>query len=99
MGGLSDFGLRVSDLVGGASGGIVSSIVMQRVGPLALVSSVVAGALTANYLGEPAGKLIGTGQGATTFILGLGAMVICQKIMDAIKRYSPTPSTGGKPDA
>jgi len=94
--GLDDFGLRVPDLVGGASGGIVSSIVMQRAGPLAMVGSVVAGALTANYLGEPAGKIIGTPMGATTFILGLGAMVVCQKIIDMLKRYGTAP--GGKPD-
>ena len=89
-----DSGLHVQDLVGGASGGIVSSFVMGRAGPLAICSSIIVGALTANYLGEPAAKIIGTGQGSTTFIVGLGAMVICQKIIDVIQRYNPGGSGG-----
>lgn len=94
-----DFGLRVPDLVGGASGGIVSSIVMQRLGPLAMIGSVITGALTANYLGEPLGKIIGTGQGSTTFIVGLGAMLICQKIIERIRDYGSATAAKGKNDA
>ena len=59
---------------------------------------MVVGALTANYLGEPATKIIGTSPGATAFIVGLAGMAICQAIVEAAKRYRPA-GVGGKTDA
>lgn len=93
-----DFGIKLPDLVAGFAGGIVNSFVFNRTTPVAIVGSMVVGALTANYLGEPATRITGTSSGATAFIVGLAGMAICQGIVEAAKKYRPT-TIGGKPDA
>lgn len=92
-----DFGIKLPDLVAGFAGGIVNSFVFGRADPKAIVGSMIVGALTANYLSEPATKIIGTSPGATAFIVGLAGMAICQGIVEAAKRYRPA-GVGGKPD-
>jgi hypothetical protein len=94
----ADFGIKVPDLIAGFAGGIVNSFVFNRTNPTAVIGSMVVGALTANYLGEPASRVIGTGPGATAFIVGLAGMAICQGIVAAAKRYRP-PIAEGKTDA
>jgi hypothetical protein len=82
-------GIKTQDLVAGLAGGIVNAFVFQRSNPLAIVGSVVVGALTASYLTEPAGHITGTTGGATAFIVGLGAMAICQGILSWIAKWKP----------
>jgi len=90
---MSDFmveiGVRTQDLVAGLAGGIVNAFVFKRSTPVAIVGSVLVGALTAAYLTEPAGKLTGTSGGATAFIVGLGAMAICQSIVSQLSKWKP----------
>ena len=74
-------GIKSSDLVAGFAGGVVNAFVFQRANPLSIIGSVVVGALTAAYLSEPAAHFTGTSGGATSFIVGLGAMAICQSIV------------------
>jgi hypothetical protein len=95
---LHDIGIRVPDLLAGLAGGVVNAFVFQRSSPWAIVGSVVVGALTANYLGEPAARMIGGGisGGAAAFIVGLGGMALCQGLVEAIKRWRPV-SPGGAP--
>jgi hypothetical protein len=82
-------GIKMQDLVAGLAGGVVNAFVFQRSNPVAIVGSVIVGALTAAYLTEPAGKITGTSGGATAFIVGLGAMAICQAILGAISKWKP----------
>ena len=94
----ADFGIKVPDLVAGFAGGIVNSFVFNRSDPRSVIGSMVVGALTANYLGDPATRIIGTGPGATAFIVGLAGMAICQGIIEAAKKWRPA-GPGGKTDA
>ncbi len=93
---LIELGVKTQDLVAGLAGGVVNAFVFQRGSPMAIVGSVVVGALTAAYLTEPAGRLTGTTGGATAFIVGLGAMAICQGILGRLAKWSPAPK--GEPD-
>lgn len=96
---LVDLGIKTSDLVAGLAGGVVNAFVFQRSNPLAIVGSVVVGALTAAYLAEPAGRFTGTTGGATAFIVGLGAMAICQGIVGQISKWKPAGGAKGGTDA
>lgn len=86
---LSQLGIHVADLVAGFSGGIVNAFVFKRSEPLAIVGSVVVGSLTANYLSQPVAHYIGTGDGASAFIVGLAGMAICQGIVETAKSWRP----------
>jgi len=91
-------GVSIPDLVAGFCGGAVNALVFQRVTPLAIVSSVIVGALTANYLAPVIGHYLGTTGGATGFITGLAGMVLCQGIVSAAKDWRPF-ATKGNSDA
>ena len=86
-------GIKTSDLIAGLAGGVVNAFVFQRSNPVAIVGSVVVGALTAAYLTEPASRFTGTTGGATAFIVGLGAMAICQAIIGQIAKWKPKGGT------
>ena len=87
---LIELGIKTQDVVAGLAGGIVNAFVFQRSSPMAIVGSVVVGALTAAYLSETAGRWFGTSGGATAFLVGLTAMAICQAIVAAVARWKPT---------
>lgn len=84
-------GIKTPDLIAGFAGGLVSAIVFKKSDPWSVVSSVVVGAFTANYIGEPIAKFLGMGGGAAAFICGLAGMAICQALVDAAKRWRPGP--------
>lgn len=84
-----ELGIRKSDLVAGFCGGIVAAFVLKRSDPWSIISSVVVGSLTASYLTDPIGKMIGTSGGTTAFIVGLAGMAICQGIVEAAKTWRP----------
>lgn len=86
---LLELGIKIPDLIAGFAGGVVHAFVFQRQNPLEVIGSVVVGALTANYLGETAGRLIGASDGAAAFIVGLGGMAICQGLFQAAQRWRP----------
>lgn len=82
-------GLKTQDLVAGLSGGVVNAIVFKRSNPVAIIGSMLVGALTANYLGEYGAKYVGTSEGASSFLVGLCGMIICQLIVAAAAKWSP----------
>lgn len=85
---LKELGIRVQDVMAGLAGGVVNAFVFKRSNPVAIIGSIVVGALTANYLGETATRYIpGTSDGASAFIVGLCAMGICQGLVEAIAKW------------
>jgi len=87
---LVQIGVRLQDLIAGLMGGVVNAFVFSRSDPWSIIGSMVVGALTANYLSDPIGRMIGTSGGATAFIVGLAGMAICQGIVEAAKNWHPT---------
>ena len=87
-------GVKSQDVYAGLAGGIVNAFIFQRGNPMSILGSVVVGALTAAYLTEPAAKITGTSGGAPAFIVGLGAMAICQVVINRIAKWG---GTGGNP--
>ena len=86
---LTSLGLRIPDLVAGLAGGVVNAIVFKRSTPIAVVGSMLVGALTANYLAETAVKYTGTSQGSAAFLVGLCGMILCQVLVSAAAKYIP----------
>lgn len=81
-------GIRAQDALAGLAGGIVNAFVFQRSNPVAIIGSVIVGALTANYLAEPATKYLGTSSSAGAFIVGLCAMAVCQSLVAAATKWT-----------
>lgn len=84
---LDDLGLSASRMIAGFAGGLVASFVIKEREPWAVVSSVVAGMLTANYLDDAVAHYVPSwvGQGGISFFTGLTAMAICQGLVGAVK--------------
>lgn len=95
---LIELGIKVPDMLAGLCGGIVNAFVFKRATPMAIIGSVVVGALTANYLGEHITKVIGTSTGAGAFLTGLAGMAICQGSIEALRRWRPINIGPGKND-
>lgn len=87
---LTVIGIKPQDIMAGLAGGIVNAFVFKRSNPMAIVGSMVVGSLTANYLGEIAGKFTGTSEGAAAFIVGLCGMAVCQGIIEAGSKWRPS---------
>ena len=93
---LEELGFSAPRLIAGFSGGVVAALFLFRKSPAAAVSSVVAGTLTANYLGPAAlHYLPDWAAGGATFIVGLSAMVICQGIIAAVQGRFKADILGG----
>lgn len=88
-------GWKPQDLLAGLAGGIVNAFVFQRSSPVAVIGSIVVGALTANYLSEAASKYTGTSAGASAFIVGLCGMAVCQGIAEMVAKWRPGTPKGG----
>jgi FtsH-binding integral membrane protein len=82
-------GVKPADFVAGLAGGMVNALVFRRSNPVAIVSSMVVGALTASYLSDTFAHYAGTSGGASAFIVGLAAMAICQGIVEAVSKWRP----------
>ena|ERR1700683_4753014 len=91
---LVQLGINLHDIVGGFAGGVVNAFVFRRSDPWSIIGSMIVGSLTANYLSEPIGRYVGTGAGASAFIVGLAGMAICQGIVEAAKSWRPFNRTG-----
>ena len=91
---LVQLGIKTPDLVAGFAGGVVNSFVFKRADAWSVIGSMIVGALTANYLSEPVGRIVGTSGGAAAFIVGLAGMAICQGIVEAAKSWRPFGSKG-----
>lgn len=90
IGWLVALGLKVPNMLAGAAGGAVNSLYITRVGPLAMVGSIISGALTANYLADMAAGYIShvveVNELGSAFLVGLGGMAVTQGIVSAIAR-------------
>ena len=93
---LFTLGIKLPDLFAGFAGGVVNAFVFKRSDPWAVAGSMVVGAFTANYLGEPATHVLGLSNGASAFIVGIAGMAICQGIIAAVQNWKPSISSGGK---
>lgn len=94
---LKELGIRISDVMAGFAGGVVNAFVFKRANPVAIIGSIVVGALTANYLGEVATRYVpGVSNNASAFIVGLCAMGICQGLVETVARWKFKPRN---PDA
>jgi hypothetical protein len=87
---LHDVGLEPADLLAGFFGGVVNVFVMRRIKPFDAIGSVVVGALAANYLSPMMAHVTGTGPGVTAFLVGLAGMAICQGLIEAFRRWTPS---------
>lgn len=90
---LLEYGITLPNLIAGLLGGMVKAVAIDKATPFAVITSMMAGGFTANYVGEPLAKMMNIGIGLSCFTTGLGAMVICQGVlamisarMDSIKR-------------
>lgn len=92
---LTSLGIKTADLLAGTLGGLVKAIVFDKSGPTAVISSMIVGAVMANYLAESANKYVGTGIGVSGFIVGMCGMIICQIIVAKATKWRPTLSKGG----
>lgn len=86
---LVQLGVNLHDIVAGFAGGAVNSLIFKRSDPASIISSMIVGACTSNYLSEPIGRYLGTGAGPSGFIVGLAGMAICQGIVEAAKSWRP----------
>jgi hypothetical protein len=86
---LVSFGVNVHNLVAGFSGGVVNAIVLKRSDPWSIISSVVVGGLTANYLTEVFSHYLGTSLGTSGFLVGVAGMAICQGIIAGAAKWNP----------
>lgn len=89
---LQDVGFKLQDLIAGFMGGLVNAFVFNRVSPVAVVGSIVVGALSANYLGEPAAKyvsahILDVSEGVASFLIGLGGMGLMQGISGTVSAW------------
>ena len=82
-----DVGLNTGRLVAGFAGGIVHALAFRDTTPIGLITSIITGTLTANYLGPAAVHYIGgwIGDGGSAFAVGLSAMLIIQGVDAAIR--------------
>jgi zinc transporter ZupT len=91
---LSALGIKLPVLFAGFAGGVVNAIAFRRSDPWSVASSVVVGALTAAYLGEPFAAILRFDIGPCAFIVGVAGMAITQGIVAAFKNWR-LPLTGG----
>ena len=94
-------GIKFTHLVAGVAGGMVRALLAGG-GWSAAVTSVIVGSLTAGYLTTPIFKAakasfpsIGgdvSTEHATSFLVGLTAMLICEGVLRAVRGWSKKPS-------
>jgi uncharacterized membrane protein YeaQ/YmgE (transglycosylase-associated protein family) len=90
----TSIGIKVPDLMAGLAGGLVNAFVFKKSNPMAIIGSIIVGALTANYLSEIATRYVGTSPGASAFIVGLSGMAVCQSIAEAVSKWRPSSPKG-----
>lgn len=76
-------GIHLKDLIAGFAGGVANAFVFKKANPWAVIGSIVVGGLAANYLGATLGRLLGTSDGFSAFVVGLAGMAICQGIVES----------------
>jgi hypothetical protein len=102
---LSQIGVRVPDLFAGLAGGVVRTLLDSKLQPVITVMSAITGGLTANYTAQTLSAGINRiieplagaplDKGFSAFVIGLGAMWICQAIIGKVRRWSGGGQNGG----
>jgi len=94
-------GVNAKILIAGFAGGVVKALYDKSKSPVDVLSSVIGGALTANYVAGVAIKwsgLNGITEGFAGFAVGVGGMLIVQGILGAIRaRVNSTSTSVPKP--
>jgi hypothetical protein len=105
----SVLGFKISTMVAGFAGGVVSLAFVQKLNRWQAIAAVVVGCFTANYLNPVVDAKLGIASqdfvGCTAFVIGLCGMNIVPLIKTAfIKaaqqfagRFQPTQGDGGSP--
>ena len=86
---ICELGIHAPELVAGFAGGMVNAFIFKKSTPFSVIGSIFAGGVTANYLSPSIGWFLGTTGLTTAFIVGLGGMGICQKIIESAGSLSP----------
>lgn len=86
---MEKLGLHSLDLIAGLLGGLVAALVLRQSNPWNIMTSVIVGAITANYLGGYVDIMTGptVTREAGDFIIGLTSMVVCQKLLDSAQNW------------
>lgn len=71
---LEGLGVQPAHTVAGFAGGLVNIFWMKKMAPLDVVGALIAGTLTATYLGQWAADMIHLPVGGTCFLIGLGGL-------------------------
>lgn len=94
-------GIKLSTLLAGLAGGLVRSLILPGLTVKQAIASCTIGALTAGYL-TPAAVEYWPGdaspgiEGAFGYAIGLSAMILCEAIMKAAKRWRDDPKFPSK---
>lgn len=98
---MSDFwlelGIKIPDIIAGFAGGVVNAFVFKRSSSTAIISSVIVGAFTANYLGAAVAQAVNLSTGVGSFLVGVGGMAFVQGVVAGISRWQPLGGTGNDP--
>jgi LytS/YehU family sensor histidine kinase len=84
---LEQLGFSVVSTLAGFMGGVVRVFSSGRITPLESLSSIIVGALTANYIAPPATHWSGLPEAPTAFIIGLAGMQVVLVLTDAVKTW------------
>lgn len=93
-------GVKLTHLLAGVAGGIVRALLAGG-GWMAAMTSVIVGSLTAGYLTTPVYNAAKTwiptvghdvsSEHATSFLVGLTAMLLCEGVLRATRGWSKNP--------
>ena len=86
---LASLGIHLKDLVAGFAGGAVRSFLFKKSKTWAIIGSVVAGGLSANYLASIVSNFLGTPLLPSAFIVGLAGMELCRRIVESAAAWNP----------
>lgn len=92
-------GIKLPDLVAGFMGGVVNALFFVKGRPIDVISSLVGGALTANYMTASVSHTLGLDVGVAGFVVGVTAMAICQSMFSVASSWTTRMTTTKAPDA
>lgn len=94
-------GFKTGHFVAGVAGGVVRALLVGG-GWLSAITSVLVGSLTSSYLTPTVYAYVQmfpfrTDEYATSFLLGLTAMLLCEGVMYRAKKWRSDPVIPGRP--
>jgi hypothetical protein len=92
---LEELGISITSTLAGFMGGVVRIFSSGRITPLESISSIIVGALTANYIAPPATHWSGFPEAPTAFIIGLAGMQVVLLLTSAVKAWRVSPKGDG----